>query len=88
VPTVRHADYIGEWLKVLKADNKAVFRAAAAAQKAADYLHKLQRAELPRSRSLVPYAARACVKGQCHSPLACSAFGYCRELNFPEALAA
>jgi antirestriction protein ArdC len=38
VPTVRHADYIGAWLDVLKADNRAIFRAASAASKAADYL--------------------------------------------------
>jgi antirestriction protein ArdC len=37
-PTVRHADYIGAWLEVLRADEKAIFRAASAASKAADYL--------------------------------------------------
>jgi antirestriction protein ArdC len=38
VPTVRHADYIGAWLEVLREDNRAVIRAASAASKAADYL--------------------------------------------------
>ena len=38
VPTVRHADYIGSWLEVLREDNRAVVRAASAASKAADYL--------------------------------------------------
>ena len=38
VPTVRHADYIGEWLEVLRNDNRAIFRAASAAGKAADWL--------------------------------------------------
>jgi antirestriction protein ArdC len=38
VPTVRHADYIACWLEVLKADNRAIFRAASQASKAADYL--------------------------------------------------
>jgi len=38
VPTVRHADYIGLWLEVLRADNRAIFRAASHASKAADYL--------------------------------------------------
>jgi antirestriction protein ArdC len=38
VPTVRHADYIGTWLEVLREDNRAVIRAASAASKAADYL--------------------------------------------------
>lgn len=37
-PTVRHADYIGAWLEVLHDDDKAIFRAASAASKAADYL--------------------------------------------------
>lgn len=38
VPTVRHADYIGSWLEVLREDNRAIFRAAGAASKAADWL--------------------------------------------------
>ena len=38
VPTVRHADYIGSWLEVLREDNRAIFRAASLASKAADYL--------------------------------------------------
>ncbi len=38
VPTVRHADYIGHWLAVLREDNRAIFRAASAASKVADYL--------------------------------------------------
>ena len=38
VPTVRHADYIGAWLEVLREDNRAVIRAASQAGKAADFL--------------------------------------------------
>ena len=38
VPTVRHADYIGSWLAVLRQDNRAIFKAASQASKAADYL--------------------------------------------------
>ncbi len=38
VPTVRHADYLGAWLAILKADNRAIFRAASKGSKAADYL--------------------------------------------------
>ena len=37
-PTVRHADYIGSWLEVLRNDNRAIVRAASAASKAADYI--------------------------------------------------
>ncbi len=38
VPTVRHADYLAGWLDVLRGDNRAIFRAASAAGKAADWL--------------------------------------------------
>jgi antirestriction protein ArdC len=44
-PTVRHADYIGAWIDVLRADEKAIFHAASAASKAADYLLAFQPAE-------------------------------------------
>jgi antirestriction protein ArdC len=38
VPTVRHVDYIGSWLDVMREDDRAIVRAAGAASKAADYL--------------------------------------------------
>lgn len=38
VPTVRHADYIGAWLEVLREDSRAIVRAASQASKAADWL--------------------------------------------------
>lgn len=38
-----HAGYIGHWLAVLKEDKRAIFTAAAHAQRAADYLHGLDR---------------------------------------------
>ena len=38
VPTVRHTDYIGSWLEVLRQDDRAIVRAASAASKAADFL--------------------------------------------------
>lgn len=38
VPTVRHADYIGSWLQVLKEDAKAIVRAASLASKASDVI--------------------------------------------------
>jgi len=40
-PTVRHADYIGSWLSVLREDERAIFRAASQASKAASYLISL-----------------------------------------------
>jgi len=38
VPTVRHADYIGNWLEVLKSDSRAIVSAASHAFKASDFL--------------------------------------------------
>jgi len=35
---LQHASYIGSWLKVMKADSKAILKASAEAQKAVDYL--------------------------------------------------
>ena len=37
-----HASYIATWLQVLRNDNRAIFQAAAQAQRAVDYLHQLQ----------------------------------------------
>jgi antirestriction protein ArdC len=37
-----HAAYISSWIKVLNGDKRAIFSAAAHAQRAADYLHDLQ----------------------------------------------
>ena len=37
-PTVRHADYLGCWLDLLRADDRAIFKAASLASKAADHL--------------------------------------------------
>jgi antirestriction protein ArdC len=43
-PTPRedHASYLDHWLKVLREDKRAIFRAAAHAQKACEHLHALQ----------------------------------------------
>jgi len=38
---LRHAGYIESWLKVLKEDSRAIFKAAALAQKAADHINAL-----------------------------------------------
>ncbi|WP_206453812.1 ArdC family protein [Aurantimonas marina] len=42
VPTVRHADYTGSWLTVLREDDRAIARAASAASKAADFILDFQ----------------------------------------------
>jgi antirestriction protein ArdC len=44
-PREDHAQYINSWLKVLKADKRAIFTAASKAQAAADFL--IQRAGMP-----------------------------------------
>ena len=44
-PGEDHAAYIQSWLKVLKDDKRAIFAAAAHAQRAADFLHGLQAVE-------------------------------------------
>ncbi len=43
-PDIRddHAAYLGHWLKILKDDKRAIFSAAAHAQRAADFLQQLQ----------------------------------------------
>jgi antirestriction protein ArdC len=42
-PTVRHADYIADWLDLLRTDARAIFRAASAATKAAEWLRDRHR---------------------------------------------
>ena len=41
-PREDHAAYLGHWLEVLREDKRAIFSAAAHAQRAVDYLHSLQ----------------------------------------------
>jgi antirestriction protein ArdC len=42
VPTIRHADYAGSWLEVLREDDRAIVRAASAASKASDFIPAFQ----------------------------------------------
>ncbi len=41
-PRPDHAQYLNNWIKVLKEDNRAIFTASSKAMKAADYLESLQ----------------------------------------------
>ena len=41
-PREDHASYLASWLRVMKADKRAIFTAASAASRAAAYLHSLQ----------------------------------------------
>ena len=52
---LQHASYIASWLEVLQRDKRAVFVAAAQAQKAADYL--LEQAGLITPQDAIPLAA-------------------------------
>ncbi len=49
VPTVRHADYLAGWLDLLRGDGRAIFKAASAASKAADYLLALRDAAISQA---------------------------------------
>jgi antirestriction protein ArdC len=48
-PTVRHTDYIASWLAQLKDDDRAIFRAASLASKAADHLLTTRQIEKTRA---------------------------------------
>lgn len=50
-PTVRHADYLASWLDVLKEDNRAIFRAASQASKAADFILAFEAGAQPESEA-------------------------------------
>ena len=41
-PREDHAAYLSHWLDVMREDKRAIFSAAAHAQRAVDYLHSLQ----------------------------------------------
>jgi antirestriction protein ArdC len=51
VPTVRHADYIGNWLQVLKEDARAIVKAASLASKACDFMLAFK-TEAPSSQDM------------------------------------
>lgn len=52
-----HAAYIASWLEVLRRDKQEIFRAAAQAQKACDYLQKVALEAKPKATSKRPLAA-------------------------------
>ncbi len=45
-PRPDHAEYIAGWLEILRNDKRAIFQAAATAQRATDYLNSLQKTEV------------------------------------------
>lgn len=47
VPQVRHADYLANWLQILKDDSRAIFHAASQASKASDFLLALSHPVIP-----------------------------------------
>lgn len=58
-----HAQYLATWLKVLKKDNRAIFTAAAQAQRAADFLHSLQPTPEPEPHPPGPLCGPGAVNG-------------------------
>ena len=62
-PTVRHADYLGAWLAIMRADTRAIFKAASLASKAADYLLGFATAEAGESRAAVPEQGGGAARG-------------------------
>ena len=45
--TLQHPGYIGDWLKALRNDKRALFQAAGRARKACEYLYDVTGAEEP-----------------------------------------
>jgi hypothetical protein len=58
-PREDHASYIAHWLTVLKNDKRAIFRTAAHAQRAADFLHRLQPGGQKKAAYLPPHLPTA-----------------------------
>lgn len=58
-PREDHASYLDSWLKVLKADKRAIFTAASKAQAAADFIHERAKEAAPR-----PVIPDVCVSAQ------------------------
>jgi len=58
VPSVRHADYIGSWLEVLREDNRVIVRAASQASKAADWLLTFAPVEAEQTVTVEPSCDR------------------------------
>lgn len=56
-PTVRHADYLGAWLAIMRADTRAIFKTASLASKAADYLLAFAPASAERDTGGTPASA-------------------------------
>ncbi len=53
-PQIRHANYLGHWLQILKEDSRAIFHAASQASKASDFLlafRELRGAEIPTAEA-------------------------------------
>lgn len=54
---LRHPEYIGNWLKVLRGDKRAVFKASTLAQAAADFLLAYRAEEVPADEESLPQAS-------------------------------
>ena len=64
-PRDDHAAYLAHWLTVLQGDKRAIFTAAAHAQRAVDYLHQEQNGEKRRqARASVKQIAKVASGGE------------------------
>lgn len=60
-PREDHAAYLASWLKVLKADKRAIFTAASKAQAAVDFIHEQAKTERPVKADFRPVEANVWV---------------------------
>ena len=54
VPQIRHADYLGHWLQILKEDSRAIFHATSQASKATDFIlafQQIREADIPTAEA-------------------------------------
>lgn len=61
---MNHAAYVGSWIKALKSDKNEIFRAAADAGKAADYLLALEQQQAPQQQEPVRHADKEAQRRQ------------------------
>lgn len=63
-PREDHASYLDSWLKVLKADKRAIFTAASKAQAAADFIHEAAKSGVAVKAPARPVEGDMCVRAQ------------------------
>jgi antirestriction protein ArdC len=74
-PRHDHASYIAHWLQLLREDKRAIFTAAAHAQRAVDFLHGLQRVQIKSALATAQHTPSGCLPPFSMLPSAPSALG-------------